>query len=381
MRESSLLSSVPSTPPRGVEDPETTSPLSSPPQTTTPRPNNNIGPDQPAHEEAEDVYTFREAAGAQGHRVSPLGDIEKLVYILRALRRWRWTLSTFLERLAQNRDRKEFRGPFRDFQDFAYIRVMREDLRGSITAPQWQEIMDTQGWQLAAEALGSELSALVSHAPSFQKYSHTAEPGQRDSINSLSLLQPAIEQHAPRWMYLLNRASEHQLQSKPTGSHVVIMSILTHTLQPLNSTNFATIMGLYLYQGGARKRVMDSMARLGLSRSYRTIHRVLQSISERQKQQVRIFGKTPASLVAYDNYDFAVGRRGERTGDQREHRSIVTALSFSGQNIPAEGLRQSMWRPEIPLSAVSFVQGLKRDKIWLEVGHAGFRHLTLWADD
>ena len=64
--------------------------------------------------------------------------------------------------------------------------------------------------------------------------------------------------------------------------------------------------------------------------------------STEQREQVRVFGSDPTSLVAYDNYDFAVGRRGERTGDHREHRSIVTALSFSNQNIPANGLHQSM---------------------------------------
>lgn len=376
LEASSPLSPVPSSPPARNEDLRPTSPLTSPPSTSPPLVplGSRDGGSQPGPDGMEDVRLLADGPlNSYTPRAGPLSDMEKLAFILRTLRRWRWTVSTLLSMLARHRDRSELREPYREFQNFAYVGVMKSDLRESVTPKQWQEIMEAQGWDLAAEALGSELRALISHAPSFQKYSHSAEPDQRDSINSLSLLQPAIEQHAPRWMYLLNSAAGSQEQPKPTGSHVVIMSILTHTLQPINSTNFATKMGLYLYQGGARRRVMDSMARLGLSRSYKTIHRILQSVSERQRQQVRVFGKNSASLVAYDNYDFAVGRRGERTGDQREHRSIVTALSFSGQNIPAEGLRQSMWRPEIPLSAVSFVQGLKRDKLWLDV-----RSVKLW---
>ena len=87
---------------------------------------------------------------------------------------------------------------------------------------------------------------------------------------------------------------------------------------------------------------MDSITYLDLNRFYTTIYCIIRDISERQKQQVCTFNKNPTSLVAYDNYDFVIGRRDERTSDQREHRSIITTLSFSGQNIPAKDLRQSM---------------------------------------
>ena len=95
--------------------------------------------------DAEDVRWLEKDAGVRAPRASPLDDLEKLVFIVHTLRRWRWTLSTLLEALAQHRDRPEFRISYRDFQDLAYIRVMKSDLGRTITSSQWQEIMNAEG--------------------------------------------------------------------------------------------------------------------------------------------------------------------------------------------------------------------------------------------
>jgi hypothetical protein len=257
-------------------------------------------------------------------------------------------VSTFLEKVAQHQDIREFHAPYREFQSFAYTKVMRSHLRESIDAAHWEDIMDARGWQLAADVLKSELRALVSKSPCFQKYSHQTQPDSPDSVDSLSQFEPNIKQCAPRWMFLFNAATECSQDSKSAGPKIVTMAVLTHMQQPIKSTNFATILGLYMYHSGAKRRIIDCLSRLGLSISYKTISRIMKTVSAEQRKKVRTLGRDPISLVAYDNYDFAVGRRGERAGDKREHRSIVTALSFRGQEIPAEGLRQSMWRPKNP---------------------------------
>lgn len=374
-----------------------TSPLTSLPSTPPPLPEHELsdvvydllddtdGSDLPDNgddipESGDATRLEGDPASLQSHipRAAKLSELQKLRHVMNTLRRWRWTPATLLRTLAQHREAQEFRLRFKEFQNFAYMEVMTGELCETIPDSCWENILDAQGWQRMAAVLKSELNTLISESPAFQahqKNSLNKNSDFRSSIDTLIALQPDIEQHAPQWVRLLDdttekkRPQQRQSQSKSpvVGPNVVILSILTHRLQPIKSTNFATLMGLYLYQGGARRRVIDTTARLGLSRSYKTIHRLLGDLSETQRQQVRAFGKNPATQTAYDNYDFAVGRRGERAGDQREHRSIVTALSFNGQCIPESGLQQAMWHPEIPLSSVAFVRGLKRDSIWLNV--------------
>lgn len=378
---SSPLSPSPSDFARRMECPPPTSPLTSPPPSSPPRPNNHYNPVLDVQEDPESVGRLDAEDGVFGARLPrPQSDAEKIRFFLHMLRRWRWTISTLLEKLAQCRDLPKFRLPYREFQDFAYTRVMKSDLRDTISSTQWQGIMDAKGWQLAAQTLDSELQTLTSQSPCFQKYTPIAGSDGSDLTETLSLLRPSIKQHAPRWTYLFDSTTESRSNKASKEPQIVILSLLTHMQQPYKSSYFATVLGLYLYHGGVRRRVLECMAHLGLSRSYKTIHRIMAVASAEQRKQIRIFGRDPATVVAYDNYDFAVGRRGERTGDHREHRSIVTALSFSNQHIPTNGLRQSMWHPEKALSAVDMVRNLRRDNVWLDVRYKRLRLSTLWAN-
>lgn len=254
-----------------------------------------------------------------------MNDVEKLVCILKTLWRWRWTTATLLSKLAQHRHMSEFRKPYNEFQAFAYRDVMSGPLRETISSQSWEYILDGQGWRRVAAVLGAELSTLVSRAPAFQKYSAEARPDRRSAIDSLPHLQPAIEEHAPTWVNLLNQVTGKPAQRRrgeASGLHVVIMSTLAHTAQPIKSLNFATLMGIYLYQGGARRRVMDVLARLGLCMTYKSIHRLLGDISGEQRKQVCKFGKDPATVTAYDNYSWPAGR-----ADRRPARASLNSYS------------------------------------------------------
>ena len=100
--------------------------------------------------------------------------------------------------------------------------------------------------------------------------------------------------------------------------------------------------------------------------SYPTLLRQQEHMSKSAVEKVRSVGADPNAIVTYDNFDFAEGRRGERTGDTQEFRSITTALTFPGQFLPPNGLTPDMWRLYIPLSPVNVIDQL-RPEIWTQV--------------
>ena len=150
-------------------------------------------------------------------------------------------------------------------------------------------------------------------------------------------------------------------------------------LRPNTSTNFQSVMGLCIYQGGARRRVLDTLCHLGLTMSYSTLQRRMSSLSDEARRKIRTIGRASTTVVTYDNFVFAEGRRGERIGDVREFRSITTALIFKGQGLGVTVLRQNMWQPEnYPLSAIGLALRLKPDDIDAQVSIDYFsKRLTL----
>ena len=121
--------------------------------------------------------------------------------------------------------------------------------------------------------------------------------------------------------------------------------MLCHKLRPNKATNIQSVLGLYIYQGGARRRVLDTLCHFDLTMSYTTLQRRMLSLIKEAERKVQMLGQGSNMNLTYDNFDFAEGKRGERTGDNRDVRSITTALIFQGQGFDAGALRQDMWRP------------------------------------
>ncbi|KAL8798407.1 MAG: hypothetical protein Q9182_006685 [Xanthomendoza sp. 2 TL-2023] len=113
----------------------------------------------------------------------------------------------------------------------------------------------------------------------------------------------------------------------------MILSILRNLLKPIVSTNVQTILGLYVYKGGAQRRVVDTLSQLEISMSYKTLQRRTVGLTEEARRRIRVVGRIPTSIVTYDNFDFAEAQRRERIGDVGTFRSLTTALLFEPQKI------------------------------------------------
>ena len=130
---------------------------------------------------------------------------------------------------------------------------------------------------------------------------------------------------ASRWLDPIKRVccdahrdeSTHPQRAIPVGRQITILSLFCHMLRPNTSINFQSVMGLYIYQGGARRRVLDTLCHLGLTMSYSTLQRHMSSLSDEARRKLRTIGRASTTVVTYDNFVFAEGRRGERIGDVR----------------------------------------------------------------
>jgi len=179
-----------------------------------------------------------------------------------------------------------------------------------------------------------------------------------------------IKSKAPRWVSILQNSSyppENQTGEVPLGKFTVILSMLCSHMHRNTSDAFPAIMSLYLFQAGCRRRGIELFNCLGLCKSYRPTRERVLKLCEQGQQKILQLGPNPTTIMTYDNFEYTDGRRGDRLGDKRSFRSITTALIFSGQGIPEEGLRQSMWRPNTPLRTTDVIKKLSRDNLYIHI--------------
>ena len=218
---------------------------------------------------------------------------------------------------------------------------------------------------------------------SMERLGNSPPPGEeseRGTLDWIKQVMPVIQELAPRWLELIERATQETRPRNPTAINlqtgdeafnirrtVIIFGILSHLMRPNRSTNFQTVLGLYLYQGGARRRVLDTQCQLGLIMSYSTLQRRMEKLTGKAERQVQLVGQTLSGVITYDNFDFAEGKRGESAGDQRVFRSITTCLAIVGRAFEGGPLYQHMWQPHSCPLSVEHVAGLlvPRDEDWL----------------
>ena len=80
--------------------------------------------------------------------------------------------------------------------------------------------------------------------------------------------------------------------------------------------------------------------------SYNTIQRRMKGLTHEAGRKVCTVGQAPSGVLTYDNFEFSESKRGERAGDQRTFRSIITYLTIEGRGFDCGRLEQSMWRPQ-----------------------------------
>ena len=189
--------------------------------------------------------------------------------------------------------------------DLAYVDLpSHKDFEVLVGSKRKEIFLQERGWGWATETLRVEIKALAEHS-AFGLFQPPSEEVELGSVEPIKLAVRAIEQLAPQWLAVIDGACRETSLRDPQTTvkslslaqrTVIIFAFLCHMMRPKKSTNLQTIIGLYLYQGGARRRVLDTLNQLGLIVSYDTLQRRMKSLTGEAERQVRLLGQATSTI-------------------------------------------------------------------------------------
>ena len=223
---------------------------------------------------------------------------EKAENMLRLLKEMRWDVKRFLRTLYKHRRQHTFRVAQKHFFDFAYAELPRDPDFERIMKPKKKEPIIEYSSKRTIDALHSELKSLGSHE-AFGEFHPPSKDQDLGAIPFIPDATPTIAELAPKWLHLLQRVCSENTSS-PNASVIqpatLILATLCHLMRRKKSNNFQTTLGLYLYQGGTRRRVLDTLCRFGLIISYTTMQRRLTSLRVEAEPRVEAVAQAPSTV-------------------------------------------------------------------------------------
>jgi hypothetical protein len=331
---------------------------------------------------------------------------QKLLGILRDIKSRDWTLQRFLKELLLYKEQKTVTAKYilragrTAFKTFAYKTAFEENLLGFAKLDWKTFVTDSRLPTQVGMIIKKELETLLEF-PSFRDLDIESDPNNLrvDTLGDLKQAQEHVVQRCPvlveilsaatTTLYTRDKAAEdiadnetldtaaaqnHALRLKLMDSKLfMIAAIMGGRLHAGRFNGVQLTLGLYLYQGGARKRVIDTFARLGICKGFITIRDRYQALTNAGREEVRKMGQLSTAIAVYDNFDFAVNKRDEAIGDKRKFESIATCVVLQGIEMPVGGLTQDMWHPERPLPMLVVMDSISRDAIFYEVSRCPAR--------
>jgi hypothetical protein len=91
-----------------------------------------------------------------------------------------------------------------------------------------------------------------------------------------------------------------------------------------------------------KRRVVEVLAKLGVSCGYDTALRTSRRISQLSRGELTALGSQPNAVTAYDNFEQTLGVKGERIGQHHEFYSVTTGQVLLGRETSIDGLSQAM---------------------------------------
>lgn len=319
---------------------------------------------------SDDSDTHPNPTTKSSQRRPPMSDENKAVEILQQIRRqYDWSIGDLITAITKHKRNKAIAKQFAIYKRTAYSKIFEEE-NWSMTGKEEEEFIKKYGIRMLGPHIRRELQTLEK-TPCFGKYSYSKET---DSLSAIRNGAQVLDDHAPLLVSILKHIPhEYRPSGKYTSDiltdsrHVIIAAILGNLYHRNSFEAIQLGLGLYLYQGGTRTRTLDTLSNMGICRGSTAISTKYQQMVAYGKAEVRAIGQQNSAIVAYDNFDYAVGRRGERVGEKREFCSITTALITEGRFVPKEGLTQAMWNPFTLLTSSTFLRYLKADNMFNDV--------------
>jgi len=88
--------------------------------------------------------------------------------------------------------------------------------------------------------------------------------------------------------------------------------------------------------------VIDTFSQYGLTKSYKTLKRRMNSLISAAGEKARVVSQSFEEVDTYDNFDFPERNRDERTRNSRVMRAITTSLVIEGREFDDGPLRRDM---------------------------------------
>ena len=277
-----------------------------------------------------------------------------------------------LDAYSAQKENREYRKFWLQYRRFAYQKDTLD--RASL-----RKIIKKNGVNEVAHFFRRELDALAK-TPSFGQYKQptTGGFGQEDTDGSLDFLQgmvPDAQKSAPylmRFLGLLSKPAHKrdEIDPIPGPPQLVWASMFLYMMRRKKCNNIPKLIGLYCVNGGVKKSIVDILSRLGLCVSYTTIQECLKSLTQVGQKRLPMLVMDPTSNFAHDNFDFSEQPSGERLGQRKTFVSLTNGIIFQGLSLPKDGLQQSSWHPERPLSAAAILHNIANDPNGLQVNYA-----------
>ena len=222
------------------------------------------------------------------------------------------------ESRSRSSESKQYRRFWLQFKRFAYRDVLRKDDKDSdLNSKDWNNILDSGGYQHLIHVMRQELKKL-GKSPSVGSFQYPTAGKSLDlgSLDFLESLGGDIQKKTPRLAELLcmlarpaHQSGHQAIQFGPRQT--IWVTMLLFSMQRKKCNNVPRLLGMYLVNSGAKKRVVDLLSTIGLCVSYTTVQECFKGIADIGEEQVRFLGSDPRRNDAYDNYDFAEHRSGE----------------------------------------------------------------------
>jgi hypothetical protein len=327
-------------------------------QLTDPLPSSELE-DPYAEAEHEDPYAEAE------HEERPVEVIDNIVdetrdlwATLRNRSRRQYNIATFLKSWCSDRGYKSAL-----LADALADKDVREALkqRGvTITLASDNTIFDTR-------QLRKEMRTLSQNPGfgEFKPYDDTKETANKISEvsstqwldSTLSGAWPTMQSNAPRLVAFLSQMLVNQqktveiVESTSASNHqsdaIYLLTSLFLRGYARNKTPFLReVLGLYMLANGTPRRVIDTLASLGVISSYTHLNGLLNDMQINAKAKLKQVAHDPTGVVVYDNFNFLNRIQELAGGRQNQFVNLTTACLVSCPEIDGPLLQSSINRAQ-----------------------------------
>jgi hypothetical protein len=148
---------------------------------------------------------------------------------------------------------------------------------------------------------------------------------------------PDLQSNAPRLVRFLSQMMVHNQQSIKTVTEttpdednngtIYLISALLLRGYSRNKTSFLReALGLYLRANGTPRRVIDTLAHIGVISSYDTLNRTLSEMEKKATATIKRVAHDPTGVIVYDDFNYK--DRGQDLAGEKQDQMVNLTVSM-----------------------------------------------------